>query len=406
MRRLALSVLVLLIGAGALFYRQATLDPFAGDQVTDPPFTSLTYGVQGFLWWDETAASLQLEWTRLMVFSHFKQIFAWEDIEPARGVWDFSRADEIVAEAEAKGVKLVARLTEAPDWALVDQLAAQPDGEMPDWVVDSPPDNPADFGTYCGTLAARYRGRIAAWQLWNEANLAREWGGRVPNAAEFVQLLQACSVAIRVADPDAILISGGLSPTETWTEQATPDDMFFQQMYDAGFQRYVDVVGVHAPGYDQPPEVSPDEAVALGSRRAFTFRRVEDLRRIMVRNGDGARQMAILEMGWTTDPGTNPDYAWFAVDEATQADYFVRAFRYAADHWRPWMGLMSIIYLGNPEWTPAAEEYWWSVMTLDFARPAYFELANMQKDCGERIIPARAGDSPEALGLVEMLPCG
>jgi hypothetical protein len=405
MRRLLLSILVLLIGGGGLLYRQATLDPFAGDQVVNPPFTALTYGVQGFLWWDETAASLQLEWTRLMVFSHFKQIFAWEDIEPARGVWDFSRADEIVTEAGAKGVKLVARLTETPDWALVDQLAAQPGGIMPDWVVDSPPDDPADFGAYCGTLAARYRGRIAAYQLWNEPNLAREWGGRPPNATAFVALLRACSEAIRAADPAAILISAGLSPTETWTEQATPDDMYFQQMYDAGFQQYVDVAGVHAPGYDQPPEVSPDEAVANGSRRAFTFRRVEDLRRIMVRNGDGARQMAILEMGWTTDPGINPDYAWFAVDEDTQAEYFVRAFQYAADHWRPWMGLMSIIYLGKPSWTPEAEEYWWSVMTMDFTRPAYFALSNMAKVCGDRVIPARAGDSPEALGLVEVVPC-
>lgn len=27
-------------------------DPFMGWAVTDPPFTSLTYGIQTFLWWD------------------------------------------------------------------------------------------------------------------------------------------------------------------------------------------------------------------------------------------------------------------------------------------------------------------------------------------------------------------
>ena len=69
-------------------------------------------------------------------------------------------------------------------------------------------------------------------------------------------------------------------------------------MYDAGFQQYVDAVGMHAPGYSAP-EVDP--ADGAGGHRFFTFRHVEDLRRIMVANGDAAQQVALLEVGWTTD---------------------------------------------------------------------------------------------------------
>jgi len=271
--------------------------------------------------------------------------------------------------------------------------------------VDAPPDDLNDWANFCGILASRYKGRIAAYQVWNEPNLAREWGNQPPNAAGYVGLLKACSDAIRAADPQAVIISAGLSPTGTWTESVTPDDTFFQQMYDAGFQQYVDVAGVNAPGYNFPPEISPEEAVAQGGHRFGTFRRVEDMRRIMVANGDAARQMAILEMGWTQDP-IHPTYAWFRVTEEQQADYFVRAYRYAAEHWRPWMGLMSAIYIPDPSWTEDREEYWWSVtLGKGWMGQAFLSLANMAKYCGERVIPERDPGSPEAMGLATVVPC-
>lgn len=375
----------------------STQDPFMGWAVTDPPFTSLTYGIQTFLWWDEYAAGLHLDWVRLMVFSHIKQTFAWEDLEPEPDVWHFSRADAIVRQIEEKGLRLIVRLSDAPTWAHPDIDRAQ----RPE-IVDAPPDDLADWAEYCGTVASRYAGRIAGYQIWNEPNLSREWGGREPDPAGYVALLAACSDAIRAADPDAVIISAGMAPTGTWDATAWPDDLFLQQLYELGFQRHIDVLGVHAPGY-APPTIDP--ADAPGGHRFFSFRRVEDIRRLMIRNGDAARQIAILEVGWTTDPH-DPAYSWFAVDEATQARYLVEAYRYAAEHWSPWVGLMSAIYIADTGWTDADEERWWAVTTPDnYVRPAYIALANMAKYCGAEYRPARAPDSPEALGLVPVTPC-
>jgi polysaccharide biosynthesis protein PslG len=413
--KIIVTIAALVVAAGLLANRAGQYDPFEGSAVVNPPFTSLTYGVQAFLWWDKNMASLALDWTRLMVFSDVKQMFSWKDLEPNKGEWDFTRADELVGEVEAKGLKLVVRLGDTPGWAYgeweQDTLTPNPSpsgrGEQSPQkaFIDSPPSDFQDFADYCGAIAGRYKGRIAAYQIWNEPNLAREWGGRTPNAAEYVALLKACSEAIRTADPGAILISAGLAPTGTYTTEVQPDDMYFQAMYDAGFQQYIDVAGVNAPGYNFPPEVSPDDAVAQGSQRFFTFRRVEDMRKIMVKNGDAARQMAILEMGWTTDP-IHKDYAWYAVTEEQKADYFVRAYAYAAEHWRPWMGLMTAIYIPDPAWTPQDEQYWWAI-TLGDNRigKAFIDLANMAKYCGDRVIPARAPDSPEAKGLVTVSPC-
>jgi len=391
---------VLLIVLGIVYDRSVSHDPFRADAITNPRFTSLTYGIQAFLWWDKSNASLSMDWIRLMVFSHVKQIFAWKDIEPSRGDFHFDRADELLNELESKGLKVVARLGDSPDWAITHIK-----GKKGVDFIDGPPDDLNDWGTFCGVLASRYKGRIAAYQVWNEPNLSREWGNQPPNAAGYVGLLKACSDAIRAADPQAIIISAGLSPTGTWTEAVTPDDTFFQQMYDASFQKYVDVAGVNAPGYNFPPETSPDEAVAQGGHRFTTFRRVEDMRKIMVKNGDAARQMAILEMGWTQDP-IHKDYAWFAVTEDQKADYFVRAYQYAADHWRPWMGLMSAIYIPDPSWTPDREEFWWSVtIGSEQIGKAFMGLANMAKYCGTRTIPARGAGSPEARGLATVVPC-
>ena len=64
-----------------------------------------------------------------------------------------------------------------------------------------------------------------------------------------------------------------------------------------------------------------------------------------------------------------------------QADYLVRAYQYAAAQWRPWVGLMTTIYIAEWEWTPEDEQWWWAVVLPDGTpRPAYFALKDMPKE--------------------------
>lgn len=384
-------ILALMFGAAAYASQQPESDPFGAAAIVERPFPSLTYGIQGFFWWDTGYTGLQLDWVRMMSFNHVKQTFAWRDMEPEPGRWTFHSADRILAETARRQIRVIARLGLPPAWA-----GGIPEGDGETARVDTPPTNRVAWANYCATVATRYAGRIAAYQIWNEPNLSREWGGQPPDAVAYVQLLRECSRAIRAADPQALIISAGLAPTGNDDASARRDDLYLDDLYRAGFQQYIDVVGVHAPGFS-PPAYGPDDAERDGRGRWFSFRRVEDLRKIMLRYDDAARQMAILEMGWTVDR-VNPAYAWFAVSDAQQADYTVAAFEYIRQHWSPWVGLVSLIYLPKSSWTEQDEEYWWAIaLPNHHARPVFGALVQMAKYCDDYVIPARTDVSEEGI---------
>jgi polysaccharide biosynthesis protein PslG len=151
-------------------------------------------------------------------------------------------------------------------------------------------------------------------------------------------------------------------------------------MYDAmkgNSTGYFDMLGVHGTGWAVPPETDP-QVVATDPRlhngdpspaelkRVYAFRHVEDVRELMVRNGDAAKRIVILEFGWTTDNRPNSPYYWHGagagITEQLQGQYLVDAFRYAAEHWQPWIGLMTVIYMPDVTWTKQDEQYWWSLI--------------------------------------------
>lgn len=359
-------------------YRPSSRDP-------QHPFASPEYGMQAFMWWRPEVADRDLNLLTQAGFNWVKQDFAWREIEGAgKGIFDWSHTDIIVEMAYDRfGVNILARVDRQPGWATGGRCAEG--AEM------GPPDTLQDYADFLTALATRYKGKIGAYAIWNEPNLAREWCGDPPSPAEYAELLKVAHDAIKAVDPDAIVISGGLSPTGGPMPIAMEDTEFLRGLYEAAggsLDGYADVVGAHAPGFNAPPEVSPDEVMAntalFGDGRYFTFRRIEDLRNVMVENGDDERQVAILEMGWTTDPRPESPYNWHAVTEEEKAEYLVRAYAYAEENWTPWIGLMSLIYLCNTDWTDADEQFYWCITHPDYPNtityPAYEAVKGMPKN--------------------------
>jgi hypothetical protein len=372
---LGLFLLLALWGAGIL---GPGLGSFPDPTPTSWPRTRMAspeYGMQAFLWWNEETARRDMELIHDAGFTWVKQRVAWREVEgAAKGHFNWYFTDRIVDDAERLGLNVLFRLDHEPLWA----MAARGDSTN-----NGPPENPQDLGDFCHAMANRYRGRVKAYQVWNEPNLAREWGGHPPDPIEYVELLRACYVGIKSADQAALVISAGLSPTGNGLPEAMPEAAYLNGMYKSGAAPYFDLLGVHAPGFDYAPEISPAEVAAERDGYDFwCFRHVEDLREIMVRHGDGDKQVAVLEMGWTTDQ-VHPEYAWYAVTEEQQADYLVRAFRYAKENWSPWIGVMVVHSIADPTWTEEDEQYWWAITTPGWPeaglRPAYEALRDMEK---------------------------
>lgn len=378
-------VVVLAILCLALTFRATTFGPTESIAVSPTPTSwpkpkmeSPEYGIQAHLWWNEKVARRDMDLIRDAGFGWVKQNVGWRDVEGAeKGAFNWYFTDRIVADAERRGLKVLFRLDSEPAWASLEKGVRSMNG---------PPEDVQDFRDFCHALADRYPGRVHAYQVWNEPNLAREWGGYPPDAAGYVELLRACYAGIKTANPDALVVSAGLAPTGTGLPVAIPDEDYLVRMYEAGAAPYFDALGLNAPGYKAPPELAPAEAAAserYGQQRFFCFRHVEDMRQIMVQYGDAEKQVVILEMGWTTDPRPESPYHWHAVSPEQKADYMARAFDYAQEHWSPWIGLMNVLSIPDPTWTPDNEQYWWAITEPTWpetiVRPAYEALKEMDK---------------------------
>ena len=299
-----------------------------------------------------------------------KSLFQWRDIEGiAKGQFDWTDSDRVVRDSNAAGLKILARLDFEPLWARKDHAH------------NGPPDNYQDYWDFVSAFASRYRngsplGHVQAMEIWNEPNLDREWGNQPINAAsaaDYVRLLGGAYQAAHAANPEILVLTAGLSPNGVTDGHSADDQHYLKWMYAAGLQGKFDALGAHANV--QAPEVG----AAFGSLKdfphpSFYFRRVEQLRQVMVEGGDAAKQIWLSEWGWTADT-VHPEFAWFAVSEAKKADNLIEAFQYARANWGAWIGVMSVWTLPDPTWDKSREEYWWAIADPDGTpRPAYARI--------------------------------
>ena len=129
---------------------------------------------------DEIAAS-GARWVRIDV--------AWSSVEPAPDRFDWAIYDELVDGALERGLRLYATLSDTPAWAT--------DGEAGRGV----PRSAADWYDVCYRAAARYRGRIDHWGMWNEPNVERFWAGGRGDYIDII--LKPGAAAVHAASPTA-----------------------------------------------------------------------------------------------------------------------------------------------------------------------------------------------------------
>ena len=307
----------------------------AGPTPLPPLVPKPDYGVQIHLFAGDMAQTL--EWARGLGVGWVKQQVTWHTVEHGPDDFEWEPLDRAVEASHAFGFKVLLGVVHAPDWTRSSELEG------------GPPADYAEFGRFMGQLAERYQGQVAAYELWNEPNLAREWQGDQLDPARFVALVAAGAQAVRAVDPDALIISGAPAVTGINDGQVAIDDrVFLRGMLAAGVTDWVDGIGVHPYGFANPPDESWQDAVHTATSHnnhpSFFFRdTLEDYHAILAEWGDDDFPLWVTEFGWPSveQMGAMDTTGWeYAreVSEAQQAEYIVRAFQMGDE--RPWVGPM------------------------------------------------------------------
>jgi len=328
---------------GWLLWRADAL-PVISDPL--PPKPAPRYGMHTLM-----ADERTLPLVRNAGFDSAVQLFTWWDIEPQKGQFLWQVADDAVDIAEQQGLNLMVRLDKQPTWANVDL-----------WRPGQPPIDLKEYDRWVRRVAKRYKGRVTAYLIWNEPNLAAEWSGLPPDPAAYVEVLRVGYAAVKETDPNALVVSAGLAATNTQNADALDDRIFLQRMYEAGAADYYDVLSIHPYGFGFPPD-DPHDA-----HGGTNLARLEDWREIMVRNGDD-KPVWVTEMGWTIKG--NEHLIWQEVTRAEQADYLVRSLEKIRSDY-PWVELITVWNMGGE-----ASSEWggYSLLELDGSpRPAYYAL--------------------------------
>ena len=347
---------------------------------TGPPLKRNDLGLQIHLHREDVAQifdhlqALNVGWVKVQV--------SWKLYQPYPDSYSderFVELDALVDTAVFHHIAVLLSVAKAPEWS------------RPTTELDGPPTDFTLYQAFMNHLASRYQGRVAAYELWNEMNLQREWNGRPLDAADFVALIRLGATGVRLADPAAILISGAPAPTGINDGQTAVDDrVYFRQMLAAGLSEFVDVIGVHPYGWANPPETTyaqPDTAVpSHNDHPSFFFQdTLSDYASLLADHDAADKPLWVTEFGWGSfdgfgfDPPTGAEFMT-AVSEWQQAQYTLRAYEIAHD-W-PQIGPMILWNLNfGPLLGEDYTESGYSLLRPDGSpRPVYLALQAIPKE--------------------------
>lgn len=304
---------------------------------------------------EEWKIQRSLQWVRLMGARTIVEFFPWPYIEVSEGSFSWDQADRILRHASDQGIRVIARLGMVPQWAqLADESTRATLNTLPTAAY-------AQFAAYAGAFAARYADQIDHYIIWNEPNLAFEWGYNAVDPAQYSDLLRVVYPAIHAADATAVVLAGALAPTlePPGSPNGLDDRLYLEGMYEAGAADAFDALAVHTYGFTHPAVQPPDPD-------ELNFRRVELLRDIMEQYDDADTPVYITEAGWNDDPRWDK-----AVTPSERIAETVAALQ-QAETW-PWLETLCLWVFRTPAPLNTYHDHF-SLVTPDFDRRPVYEV--------------------------------
>jgi hypothetical protein len=208
----------------------------------------------------------------------------WAKVEPQPQQWNFLQLDQEIKLAQARRTPVEVVLGMTPRWA-----ALRPDLVSALWQdrpgLISPPKLEA-WANYVRTVARRYKGKVRAYEIWNEPTTPLYWEG---TPAQLAEITRIAAQIIHAEDPAALVGSPSGSAVK---DQYRDYVAWFEQFLQAGGAEGVDVMIWHFYT-DQAPE--------------GPFRQeLQTVRQMLDRHGLQAKPLWITEGGFLSNPKVTP----------------------------------------------------------------------------------------------------
>jgi polysaccharide biosynthesis protein PslG len=253
--------------------------------------------------------------------------FNWVTMEPARGVYDWTLTDTVVAEARARGLHIYATLAYSPAWAT--------GGQAP----NTPPVDPRDWYNFVYATVSRYRGSVQHWGMWNEPNFKHFFSG---SPAQYINsILWVGAQAVRDADPSGYVLGPELAQEGDWwrwlaavlDRAAEAIDIVTQHSYQATGRDVLRRLGGPVQPWHRPT-----------------------VRDVMQWTGTADKELWLTETGWNTAN----------VSEEAQVAFYAQLLEGVDGS--DWLGKVFFYQLADEPDTPDQ----WGILRLDLSpKPAY-----------------------------------
>jgi polysaccharide biosynthesis protein PslG len=181
-------------------------------------------------------------------FKVVRMDFSWAGTERQEGQYDFAEYDALTADLERRGLRPYYILDYSNPVFEEPITSRDPVHGQERRDIASPQHRGSvmAFARWAAAAAEHFKGRNVIWEIWNEPNIGF-WKPK-PDVAQYVALAQATCRAIRIVDPQAIIVAPATS------EFPWP---FLEDCFKAGLLDQIDAVSVHPyRDYRQGPETA------------------------------------------------------------------------------------------------------------------------------------------------------
>ncbi|OLT36140.1 hypothetical protein BJF84_11005 [Rhodococcus sp. CUA-806] len=342
----ALAVSLAWVGPTLIVAPDHGVGPIRADAQTTPDSIGVS-DTGALLWASDADLNTTLSMLSAAGIGSLRVSIPWSNVEYVQGQLDWTAVDRVVDAVHARGISMLGIIAYTPSWA------TSPVGSP----LNTRPASPAAYGQFAGQAAARYAGKISAYEIWNEPNGAMFYGP-APDAAGYTQLLQAAYPAIKAADASATVIGGVVGAVEDGPGMVNPVT-FAQQMYASGAAGYFDAFSYHPYQHS----LAFADGVYVDHSPA---RQAMDIHALMVANGDGAKKI------WATEYGVPTAY----VSEEVQNEMIT----HFVTKWRelPYAGPVYLFQLRDQETGSNNPEMTFGLMRTDWSgKPSLWGVMNL-----------------------------